>query len=169
MDKSILWDLSYGLYAIGTMNGNLPTGCIVNTVFQITSDPAVIALGLNKNNFTHQAIKEQGRFAVSVLAEQCNRNIIAKLGFTSGKNTKKFDETLFEWTLFDQLPVVTEGVCGFLSADVISFTDTGTHDIIIARVNDAKKVADLLPLTYKYYHDVIKGKTPKNAPTYQEK
>ena len=36
--------------------------------------------------------------------------------------------------------------------------------------NTAKKYADMLkqdtPMTYAYYHNVIKGKSPKNAPTY---
>ena len=32
---------------------------------------------------------------------------------------------------------------------------------------DAKVTSDYNPMTYKYYHEVIKGKAPKNAPTYQ--
>ena len=47
--------------------------------------------------------------------------------------------------------------------------DTETHDIFIARVIDAiKSENDLVPMTYKYYHDVIKGIAPKTAPTYYE-
>ena len=63
MDNSTLYKLSYGLYAIGVQKG----ACIVNTVFQITSSPEVIALSMNKNNATHGLIKEQGRFSVSIL------------------------------------------------------------------------------------------------------
>ncbi len=56
MDKSTLYKLSYGLYAIGVQKG----ACIVNTVFQITSSPEVIALSMNKDNATHGLIKEPG-------------------------------------------------------------------------------------------------------------
>jgi flavin reductase (DIM6/NTAB) family NADH-FMN oxidoreductase RutF len=61
MDMSVLWKLSYGMYAIGTLDGTRPTGCIVNTVAQITSDNPVIAVSMNKNNFTYEAIKKTGR------------------------------------------------------------------------------------------------------------
>lgn len=47
MDGTVLYKLSYGLYAIGAMDQNRMCGCIVNTVFQITSD-GVIALSMNR-------------------------------------------------------------------------------------------------------------------------
>ena len=37
--------------------------------------------------------------------------------------------------------------------------------MILARVIDTKKGAGK-PMTYDYYHTVIKGTAPKNAPTY---
>ena len=79
MDKSTLYKLSYGLYAIGVQKG----ACIVNTVFQITSSPEVIALSMNKDNATHGLIKEQGRFSVSILNEDISPEIIRTLGFSS--------------------------------------------------------------------------------------
>lgn len=56
MEMSALWKLSYGMYAIGTLDGERPTGCIVNTVIQITSDNPVIAISMNKNNYTYDCI-----------------------------------------------------------------------------------------------------------------
>jgi hypothetical protein len=32
-----------------------------------------------------------------------------------------------------------------------------------------EKLNDKLPITYDYYHNVIKGKTQQNAPTFQTK
>ena len=37
---------------------------------------------------------------------------------------------------------------------------------MIARVIDTVQ-GDGVPMTYAYYHNVIKGKEPKNAPTYR--
>ena len=68
MEMSALWKLSYGMYAIGTLDGERPTGCIVNTVIQITSDNPVIAISMNKNNYTHDCIKRTGRFSVSIFS-----------------------------------------------------------------------------------------------------
>ena len=44
--------------------------------------------------------------------------------------------------------------------------DCGTHEVVIARLVDTQK-GEGIPMTYAYYHDVIKGKAPKNAPTYR--
>lgn len=167
MEMSALWKLSYGMYAIGTLDDTRPTGCIVNTVIQITSDDPVIAISMNKNNYTYECIKKAGRFSVSILSEKTTQNVIAKLGFSSGKDTDKFDKNLFNWSYMDGLPVVDESCCAQITAKVISMTEMETHYVILARVEDAKVTSDYTPMTYKYYHEVIKGKAPKNAPTYQ--
>ena len=36
MDTKAFFDMSYGLYILGVMDGNRPTGCTVNTVFQLS-------------------------------------------------------------------------------------------------------------------------------------
>lgn len=167
MEMAALWKLSYGMYAIGTLDGERPTGCIVNTVIQITSDNPVIAVSMNKNNYTYECIKRTGRFSISVLSEQTSQNVIAKLGFSSGRDTDKFDGSIFAWEYMDGLPVVNENSCAHITAEVVSMTEMETHFVILARVKDATVTSDYTPMTYKYYHEVIKGKAPKNAPTYQ--
>ena len=65
------------------------------------------------------------------------------------------------------LPVVKDNCAGHLVAEVLSMTEVETHYIILARVKDAQPCTNFEPMTYKYYHEVIKGSAPKNAPTYQ--
>ena len=50
--------LSYGLYLIGAMDGERPCGCIVNTVFQVTSENPIIATSINKNNYTWELVQK---------------------------------------------------------------------------------------------------------------
>ena len=168
MDMKALWKLSYGMYAIGTLDEARPTGCIVNTVVQITSENPVIAVSMNKNNYTYDCIKKTGKFSVSILSEKTSQNVIAKLGFSSGRDTDKFDSSIFSWEYMDGLPVVNENSVAQITAEVIEMCEMETHFVILARVLDAKSKSDYDPMTYKYYHEVIKGKAPKNAPTYQE-
>ena len=167
MDPAALWKLSYGLYAIGTLDGRRPTGCIVNTVVQVTSEAPTIALSMNKENFTYEAIKKTGRFAVSILSEQTSPNVIARLGFCSGRDTDKFSGNIFRWEEFDGLPIVRENAAAYFTASVLAMHAMETHVVILARVANAKQGADYTPMTYKYYHEVIKGNAPKNAPTYR--
>ncbi|HJA69709.1 MAG TPA: flavin reductase [Firmicutes bacterium] len=164
MDKSVLYKLSYGLYAIGAQGG----ACIVNTVFQITSTPAVIALSMNKDNATHDLIKNQGHFSVSILNEDVPPEIIRVLGFTSSRDTDKFSG--LPWKYEQGLPVLEKGSVGYLLCEIISSSDLGTHTVFFAAVKDAAlnpSGQNSHVMTYEYYHNVIKGSAPKNAPTYQ--
>jgi len=168
MDKAVLWQLSYGMYAIGVKDGDRPSGCIVNTVFQITSSPAIIAISMNKDNYTHGLIAKEGIFTVSILSEETMPLVISYLGFRSGRDTDKFEKLEYQ-TDANGNPIVTDHICGYMQAKVISQADTPTHTVFFAEVTDGVKVSDLHPMTYEYYHKVIKGSAPKNAPTYQQK
>lgn len=64
MDPKVLYNLSYGVYIVGAFKDGRPVGCTINTCFQITAQNPVLAISLNKNNFTLEAIKETGRFSV---------------------------------------------------------------------------------------------------------
>lgn len=167
MDMTVLHRLTYGMYAIGTLDGSRATGCIVNTVVQITSGDPVIAVSMNKDNFTFKAMKECGRFSVSILSEKTSPNVIAALGFTSGRDKDKFSGDLFAAGTLDGLPVVKDNICGHMTADIVAMQEMDTHYVILGRVTNATAGVDYAPMTYKYYHEVIKGKAPKNAPTYQ--
>ena len=50
MDKTVLYQLSYGMYVVGTLDGERSVGCVANSVMQITSQPATIAVSINRDN-----------------------------------------------------------------------------------------------------------------------
>lgn len=58
MDKKVLYDLSYGVYLTTTMDGERPTGCVTNSVMQITSAPMSIAVSVNHENYTNACMKK---------------------------------------------------------------------------------------------------------------
>lgn len=162
MDKSIFRDVSYGMYVVTTQNA----GCIINTMTQITSENPIISISLNKNNYTNEQIKKEKKFAVSIISEKTNPNLISVFGFSSSKENNKFEN--FEYEEINNIKVLKEQTIGYLICEVVDIIDCETHDIFLGRVIDAKKENDNIPMTYKYYHEVVKGKAPKNAPTYIE-
>lgn len=168
MDMSVLNKLSYGMYAIGTLDGTRPAGCIVNTLIQVTSENPIIAVSMNKNNFTYEAVKKLGQFSVSILSEAVDRNVIAELGFVCGRDRDKFCGSKFTLDAVYGLPIVSEHACGYLFCEVIAMHDAETHCVIMGRLLDVMEGVQEAPMTYEYYHRVMKGKAPKNAPTYQE-
>lgn len=166
MDKSLMRDLTYGMFVLTTKYNEKNVGCFVNTVVQITSEEVTIAVSVNKNNYTNQAIKESKKFAVSILSEKTRPEVIGKFGFFTSKDVNKFEG--FNFSMIQGLPVILENVCGYFICDLIQVVEMNTHDIFIAKVIDCKKESVYTPMTYAYYHQVIKGKAPKTAPTYIE-
>lgn len=79
----------------------------------------------------------------------------------------KFCGKNFACGVLDGLPIVKEHACGYMVCDVIAMHDAETHCVIMARLTKTLGGTDEPPMTYEYYHNVIKGKAPKNAPTYQ--
>ena len=163
MDKKVLYDLSYGVYLTTTMDGERPTGCVTNSVMQITSEPATVAVSINHDNYTNGCISRSGRFAVSVLSETSDPSIIGTFGFQSGKTVNKFDSVEYEQKA--NLPVVKDS-CAWIVCEVIDRMETATHTVFLGKVVDADEQGAGEPMTYAYYHKVIRGKSPKNAPTY---
>lgn len=164
MDERVLWNVSYGLYALTVMDKERATGCIVNTVVQITSQNPVIAVSLSKDNYTTKVLDETKRFAVSILSQDVPRNTIAMLGFASGRDKDKFQA--IEHHFVEGLPVPSAGNAGVFVCEVIACQEMETHNVYFARVTQTC-AGEGIPMTYAYYHQVMKGKAPKNAPTFR--
>ncbi len=167
MKDEILFDLSYGMYAIGVKDENTVSACIVNTVIQVCNTPNVVAVSMNHDNYSHECIKKSGIFTVSVLSEDTSGAVIGALGFNSGRNTNKLNNVHYK-VLTEGVPVIKENSCCWFLCKVISSAETATHTVFIAEIIAGSDEAKGVPMTYEYYHKVIKGKAPKNAPTYRK-
>lgn len=165
MDATALFNLSYGMYVISSKDGDRNIGCVANSATQISSSPATLAISLNKLNYTTACVQKSGLFTLSILSEKARAELIGTFGFNSGKETDKFDGIDFI-TAESGLAVPKEGICAYLDCRVINQTDCYTHTVFFAEIADARNLAAETPMTYAYYHRVIKGKAPKNAPTY---
>ena len=157
--------ISYGVYVLSTWDNGRPTGCTINCACQITSNPATFLVSVNKDNYTHQCIRDCGYFAVSVLSEKSDATIIGTFGFRSGKDTDKFSSVPYR--VREKLPVLDDA-CAYVVCKVINTMDSPTHTMFLGEVLGADVLNNDLPMTYAYYHSVIKGKTAKNSPTYIE-
>lgn len=165
MDLKPLMQLSYGMYVVGADDNGKPAGCIVNTISQITSENPIVALSMNKNNYTHDVILNSGKFSVSILSEQTDPTVISYMGFSSGRDTNKFEQVAYR--MVEDMPVLTDHISGAFLCKVVGSYEVETHTIILGRVVDTFDYNDdIPPMSYRYYHHVVKGKAPKNAPTY---
>ena len=167
MDKKAFYDLSYGLFILGVAENGRPTGCTVNTVFQITSDPPTLAISLNHQNYTNEVLKRTGRIAVNVLDQDAPMDLIGGFGFRSGRDTDKFDGVAYHMTP-DGLPVLDAHLCGCFTGRVKTSLELSTHTLFIVEVEQAERTGAgrVPPMTYEYYRQVKKGTVPKTAPHY---
>ena len=163
MDKNVIRSLSYGMYVIGAKDDK-NVGCVVNTVVQITSNPITIAVSINHDNYTNEVIKKTNKFSVSILDEKINPEIIGTFGYKSSRDIDKYENV--EYELYEDLPILKD-TCGNMICEVINTLETETHTIFLASVTNMINYQDKTPMTYRYYHEVLKGKSPKNAPTFQ--
>ncbi len=165
MNNNVFRCLSYGVYIVSCKINDKYTGCTVNSIMQITSSPATIALSVNHENYTHSCIDKEKSFAVSILSEKSNPLAIGTFGFRSGRDIDKFN--IIPYEIIDNLPVIKDS-CAYLICKVIDKIETKTHTVFIASVENGDILDKNDPMTYSYYHNVIKGKSPKTAPTYIE-
>lgn len=165
MDLNTLHNLSYGMYIVASNNGTLLNGQIANTAFQITSEPATIAISINKKNLTHEFIEASQRFTVSVLEEEAPLTFIGKFGFKTGRSVNKFSDVKFQ-ILESGCPVVLDYAICYLEAKVIKRLECGTHTLFLGEMTESKMLKTGKPMTYDYYHIVKQGTTPPNAPTF---
>ena len=166
VDRRALRDLSYGLYIVTSRDGDKMNGQIVNTVIQVTSDPPRVAVIINKKNLTHEFIVKSQVFAVSVLEESAPMAFFGPFGFKSGRDVDKLAKVEFRKGEATGSPLITQHALSVLEGEVIDHIDLGTHTIFVADVLSSEVLKPGRPLTYHYYHEQLKGKSPKNAPTY---
>ena len=161
MDPNIFRKISYGLYVISSTKEGKVNGQIANTFFQITHDPAMVAIGINKKNLTHDFIKNSGVFSVSILSQSAPLDLIGHFGFNSGRDIDKFASVPYKLGETGA-PYLFKNCIGYLEAKVVESVDTPTHTVFISNVVNAAVFNEEEPMTYAYYH--LKKSGAKAAP-----
>ena len=169
MNIEAFFKITYGLYIISSAYEDKLSGYVANTAFQVTADPARFAVSCSKNNFTVGIIRQGKAFSISILKQNCSREIIGRFGYHSSADTDKFKDTNYI-TGQTGAPIVVDDCIAWFECEVEREIELDTHVIFIGRlVNNDLLDKEAEPLTYAYYHAVKKGVAPKNAPTYIKK
>lgn len=162
----VLSQIQYGVFVVTTGSQEKLNGQIATVVFQVTIEPIQIVTCLHKSNLTHQFILDSKKFGISILSQQVDLKFIGIFGFHTGRNFDKFAGINYKKAVTGT-PLILDYAVGVLDLQLQQTIDVGTHTLFVGKVIAAEKINDKIPITYAYYHDVIKGKTHKNAPTFQ--
>jgi len=167
MNTKAFYSIGYGLYLVGSKSDTGVNAQTANTVFQVCSEPPVIAVSINRKNYTHELITKSSVFSVSILSQDTPLPFIGNFGFKSGRDANKFADVRYRAGQTGA-PVVLDNTLAYIEAKVINSLDVITHTIFVGEVVDCDVLTDGTPMTYAYYQQVKRGTTPKSAPSYIE-
>ena len=166
MNSKALQKISYGLYVLTTNANGVDNGCIINTAVQVTSNPEYISIAVNNGNYTTDLLKISDKFNLSIISEKASFDLFTHFGFQSGRTVDKFNGYTNAKKLDNGVYIIENGICAYISCEVVSKTDLGSHTLFIAKITDMDVTSNDAPATYAYYHSSIKPKKPAdNKPT----
>ena len=165
MQPEALHRIGYGLYVVGSVRDGRANAQIANAVMQVCAEPAAVAVCLNKLNLTHEYVSASRKLVVSVLSEEAPLQFIGRFGFKSGRDADKFEgvDTVAGVT---GVPIVAQHANAYFEIEVERELDVWTHTLFAGWVVAARVLNGTPPMSYAFYHDVKRGVTPRNAPSY---
>ena len=156
-DFKALFKIGYGLYVVTSNDGKKDNGIIVNSVTQVTDSPNRVAVCINKQNYSHHVIKQQGVMNVNCLSVDAPFSVFQRFGFQSGRNVDKFEN--FDTLKSDNgLVFLPKYINAFMSLKVEQYLDLDTHGMFICSVTEARVLSDRETMTYNYYQENVKPK-----------
>ena len=146
-NNKITYKISQGMYVLTTTGG----GCIVDAVSQISAgDNPLIAVSVMKNNYTNEMLKQNDKFALSVLGENLNPEIIKTFGFNSMRDINKFEKV--ECIQEEKLNIVKDSL-GYMICEIVDSIENDTHTLFIGKLVEADLFKDEKEMTYAYYQE----------------
>ncbi|MBR3837096.1 MAG: flavin reductase [Clostridia bacterium] len=161
-DSTALFQLGYGLYAVTCRENGKDNAMIANTVSQIGSNPDLLAVSINRANFSAGIIRRTGKLNVSVLTESAPFSLFQRFGFQSGKNTDKMAGLRYGRSE-NNLPYLTEHSNAYFSLKVEEVVETPSHLLFLCTVEESVNLSKEKSVTYAYYHASIKPKKPQST------
>ncbi len=148
-NPKITHKITQGMYVLTVPGG----GCVVDAVARVGSsgDQVLVAVSVAKTNHSHKLLSDNARFALSVLGEHCDPDIIKTFGFNSSKDIDKC--TTCETMEISDVPVLKKSV-GYMVLDKFDQIENDTHTIFIGKLIEGDILDDSAqPMTYAYYQD----------------
>ena len=154
INPTALFNIGYGLYVVTAKDGEKDNGCIVNAVTQLTDKKLRVAVTINKQNLTHDMVKNTGICNVNCLSEETPFEIFEYFGFQSGRNVEKFVSPNLQRS--ENGLVTLPYTNSFFSLKVEQEVDLDSHTLFICEVTEAQVLSNKPTMTYTYYHKNVK-------------
>jgi flavin reductase (DIM6/NTAB) family NADH-FMN oxidoreductase RutF len=135
--RRLLWTFPSGLYVIGSRSGVKRNLMTANWVTQVSFDPKLVAVSIEKDAVTHALVAEGGSFTVNTVDRE-DRAIVRK--FTKPVEVDDAASTLNGFAFHDGpatgAPVLDQAVA-FIECEVRNSVDVGDHTLFVGEVVNA--------------------------------
>lgn len=136
MRRRLLWTLPSGLYVVGSRDGDRRNAMTLNWATQVSFDPKLVGIGVEKPALTHELISAGGCFTLCTIARE-DRAIVRK--FTKPVDVDIEARTLNGFPFHDGstgAPILDQAVA-YLDCRLHTSVDCGGHTFFLGEVVDA--------------------------------
>lgn len=133
--RRLLWTMPYGLYVVGSRHGDRRNLMTLNWATQVSFEPKLVGIGVEKTARTHELIAEGGSFTLHTVNRD-DRAIVRK--FTKPVEHDPERRTLAGFAYHDGptgAPVL-EQAAAWLACAVRQQVDCGGHTFFVGEVVD---------------------------------
>jgi len=144
-NSKITRKITQGVYVLTTSGG----GCVVDAVARVSAGKQpLISVAVAKTNHSHYLLANNDKFALSVLGETADPELIQIFGFNCSKDCDKFARC--ETTEVKGIPIIKNSL-GYLLCEKVDAIDTDTHTLYIGRMIEGDVFSDTTPMSYAFY------------------
>ena len=133
MRRRLLWTMPYGLYIVGSRDGERRNGMTLNFATQVSFEPKLLGIGVEKTALTHELIEVGGSFVLNTISRE-DRAIVRK--FTKPVEVDTAASTLNGFPFHDGpsgAPILDQAVA-WVDCNVRQGVDCGGHTFFIGEV-----------------------------------
>ncbi|MGI9032359.1 MAG: flavin reductase family protein [Acidimicrobiales bacterium] len=134
--RRVLWSMPSGLYVVGSRAGDRRNAMTLNWATQVSADPKLVTIAVQKDALTHELIAEGGVFSLCILDRE-DRAIVRR--FTKPVEVDLGASTLNGFAFHDGLSgaPVLDDAAAWLDCRVHQAVDVGEHTLFVGEVVDA--------------------------------
>jgi flavin reductase (DIM6/NTAB) family NADH-FMN oxidoreductase RutF len=132
--KHVLRSVVYGLYALGVRHEGASHAMTVNWMTQISFEPPMLAVAIEKESRTLPMVRGAGAFAISIFPTGA-REVAGRLGRHSRNVPNKLEGVAHHPAPRSGAPII-DTATGWLDCEVRTEVDAGDHVLMVAEVVD---------------------------------
>lgn len=146
--KVVLRSFTYGLYAVSASHKGERGIFTANWLSQVSFDPPLVALSVERQSSTLELIRSSGRFVVVPLQSD-QAKLAGDLGRPRARAGDKFEVYDLPVVISETGDPVFDGGLGFCVCEVQSETGAGDSIVLIGEVIEARVIEPGEPLTMR--------------------